>query len=231
MADTVLVIAAHPDDEVLGCGGAIAKHVKGGDEVHVCILAEGITSRTARRDAATAAGELGALRQSAERAHQVLGSKSLHLHDFPDNRMDSVDLLDIVKVVEQYVAQFRPTIVYTHHAGDVNIDHRRIHDAVIVACRPQPNSPGRVSTMLFFEVASNTEWQPPGSAESFSPNWFVDVSAELDTKLQSLAEYESEMRCWPHPRSREAVEYLARWRGATIGVQAAEAFVLGRQIQ
>ncbi|OLP15649.1 GlcNAc-PI de-N-acetylase [Leptolyngbya sp. 'hensonii'] len=223
---TVLVVAAHPDDEVLGCGGTIARHALAGDTVHLLILAEGATSRDLLRDRSQRQSELSALATAAHRAAGILGATSVSLHDFPDNRMDSCDRLDVVKVIEQVAQQYAPTIVYTHHSGDVNIDHRCIHDAVVTAFRPLPGS--LVSTLLFFEVASSTEWQPPGSAPAFIPNWYVDISATLDLKLQALAAYTSEMRPWPHARSLEAIQALAQWRGATIGVSAAEAFVLGR---
>jgi len=226
--ENILVIAAHPDDEVLGCGAAIARHAERGDTVHVVIMAEGATSRDQKRDREERRGELSELASAAHEAKEILGVSTLVLHDFPDNRMDSVDLLDVVKVVEHHIARVRPSLVYTHHAGDVNIDHRRVHEAVITACRPQPLHP--VKTLLFFEVQSSTEWQTPGSAPPFAPNWFVDVSTTLDAKLKALQAYEAEMRPWPHSRSWEAVEHLARWRGASLGVAAAEAFVVGRNL-
>ena len=224
----VLVIAAHPDDEVLGCGATIARHTQQGDSVHVVLLAEGATSRDKHRDRAQRSNELSKLASAAHRAKDILGCASLALHDFPDNRMDAVDRLDVIKVIEQHIEAFKPEIVYTHHAGDVNIDHRIIHEAVVTACRPIPSHP--VRTLLFFEVLSSTEWLVPGSAPAFAPDWFVDVSATLDIKLKACTAYEAEMRPWPHARSLDAVTHLARWRGATIGVEAAEAFVLGRRI-
>ena len=224
----ILVIAAHPDDEVLGCGGAIAKHTQNGDQVHILILAEGATSRNLERDRQLFASELSTLETAAHQASKILGVDSLFLYDFPDNRMDSCDLLDIIKVIEQAIDQYQPQIVYTHHAGDVNIDHQLIHRATVTACRPIPNQ--SVQTLLFFEIPSSTEWQTSGSALPFIPNWFVDISETLECKLKALEIYESEMRPYPHPRSLEAVEYLARWRGATIGVKAAEAFILGRNL-
>jgi len=231
MADNrnVLVIAAHPDDEVLGCGGSIARHAAAGDAVHVAILAEGVTSRGAVRDRAKRRGELGRLARAAQLANRMLGVKSLEMLAFPDNRLDSIDRLDLVKAVERIVKRRRPAIVYTHHAGDVNIDHRLIHEAVITACRPVPGHP--VRTILAFEVASSTEWQPAGSAPAFRADWFVDISATLGAKLKALAAYRSEMRPWPHARSIKALEHLARWRGASVGVEAAEAFMLARTVQ
>ena len=224
----ILVVAAHPDDEVLGCGGTIAKYSQQGDIVHVIILAEGVTSRDTQRSLEKRQHELSALTQAAHQASEILGVASLTLHDFPDNRMDSCDLLDVVKVIEQAIDQYRPEIIFTHHNSDVNIDHRRIHEAVVIATRPIP---GRVvNTLLFFEIASSTEWQTHGSASAFAPNWFVDISDTLSLKLKALEVYQSEMRPWPHARSITALEYLARWRGANVGVEAAEAFVLGRNI-
>lgn len=224
----ILVFAAHPDDEVLGCGATIAGHIASGDEVHVVILAEGVTSRDEKRDRVQRQTELTELGIAAKKANDILGSHTLTLHDFMDNRMDSVDLLDIVKVVEHHIDRIKPQTVYTHHASDLNIDHQRIHQAVATACRPHPFQP--VNTLLFFEVPSSTEWQPSGSAIPFVPNWFVDVSATIAVKLKALKEYECEMRSWPHSRSIESVEYLARWRGTSVGLEAAEAFVVGRNL-
>ncbi len=224
----ILVVVAHPDDEVLGCGGAISKHIQQGDKVHILILAEGITSRKLERNRDDSQAELSILEIAANQASQILGVSSLSMHDFPNNRMDGCELLDIIKVIEQSIEQYQPQMVYTHHNGDVNIDHCYIHQAVVTACRPIPNH--SVHTLLFFEIPSSTEWQTPSSAIPFTPNWFVDISETLVLKLKALKAYESEMRSYPHPRSLEAVEYLARWRGATIGVKAAEAFMLGRHL-
>lgn len=228
MNNKILVIAAHPDDEVLGCGATISKHANDGDEVHVAILAEGVTSRDDRRDPKGRKSELSELSMAAHSASKIMGVKSLTLHDFPDNRMDSLDRLDVIKVVEQLINKYQPQVVYTHHVGDVNVDHKIIHEAVVTACRPMPSQP--VKTLLFFEIPSSTEWQTPGSATPFLPNWFVDVSSTIDVKLRALEAYRSEMRPWPHVRSIEAVTHLVKWRGASIGTEAAEAFVLGRNL-
>jgi LmbE family N-acetylglucosaminyl deacetylase len=228
VSNSVLVIAAHPDDEVLGCGGTIAKHNQQGDKVHILILAEGATSRDQQRDRGKRQCELAGLAQAAHQASKILGVSSLTLHDFPDNRLDRCDLLDVIKVIEQVISQHHPQIIYTHHSGDVNIDHRRIHEAVVTAARPMPDS--LVKTLLFFEVPSSTEWQTPGSAPAFTPNWFMDISKTLSLKLNALEAYQSEIRPWPHTRSIAAIEHLARWRGASVGVEAAEAFILGRNL-
>jgi N-acetylglucosamine malate deacetylase 1 len=227
-SSTVLVIAAHPDDEVLGCGATIAKHVQRGDNVHIIILSEGATSRALVRDRKACQEELLVLNKAAIEASKVLGVNSICMLDFPDNRMDKCELLDVIKAVEKKIDQHHPDIVYTHHNGDVNIDHRRIHEATVTACRPVPGH--SVKTLLFFEVASSTEWQTYSSAPPFVPNWFINVEDTLSIKLKALEIYQSELRKWPHPRSIKAIEHLARWRGASVGFEAAEAFILGRNL-
>ena len=228
MAYSVLVIAAHPDAEVLGCGGTIARHADAGDQVQVLIVAEGATSRQQKRDRNQASDELSYLAQAAQEAGVILGASGVELLDLPDNRLDSLDRLDLIKQIEERIACHQPQVVYVHHAGDVNIDHRRLHEAVVTACRPMPGQP--VRRLLSFEVASSTEWQPPGSAPVFQPNWFVDIRAQWERKRLALEAYACEMRPWPHARSIQAVEHLARWRGAQVGVEAAEAFCLLRQM-
>ena len=229
MSERVLVIAAHPDDEVLGVGGTMAKHAAVGDRVKVVIMAEGITSRDAGRDRDARSKELDDLTVAAKEANHRLGVDDVQLLSFPDNRMDSVDLLDITKEIEKLVQAFDPTIVYTHHGGDVNIDHRLIHKGVITALRPIPGAHS-CHTLLFWETASSTEWMAGGSADLFVPNWYVDISDHLESKLKALEAYETEMRPWPHARSIKALSHLAHWRGANVGVNAAEAFMTGRRI-
>lgn len=225
----IVVIAAHPDDEVLGCGATIAKHILDGDQVHVLIMAEGLTSRDIQRNRDYRAADLSHLALAAEKAHRELGTTSLTLKDYPDNRLDSLDRLDLIKCVEEFLARHTPRIVYTHYSSDLNVDHRRVHEAVVTACRPMPGH--SVEQLLFFEVASSTEWQISShAATAFAPNWYVDISATLPAKLRALAAYESEMRPWPHARSLQALEHLARWRGASVGLEAAEAFMLGRNL-
>ncbi|MBK8640454.1 MAG: PIG-L family deacetylase [Chromatiaceae bacterium] len=227
MANRTLIIAAHPDDEVLGCGGAILKLTAAGAEVHIAFLADGIGARNP--DPARRQAELAHRRAAAESAAQILGAASLSFDDLPDNRLDSIPLLDITQKVEALIDLYRPTTLFTHHAGDLNSDHRRTHQAVITACRPQRGHP--VRTLLCFELPSSTEWQPPGSGLAFTPHWFVDISTTLDGKLAALDAYADELRDWPHPRSRQGIEHLARWRGASVGCDAAEAFMLARHLQ
>jgi LmbE family N-acetylglucosaminyl deacetylase len=223
----IAVVAAHPDDEVLGCGGTIARHTAEGDQVHVLIVSEGATSRGATRDRSKLRGELSQLAAAARRANQLLGTSNLELLDFPDNRLDGIDLLDVVKAVEGFLDKCKPQTVYTHWPSDLNVDHRVVSEAVQTACRPIPACVQE--QLLFFEVPSSTEWRA-GAGRPFEPNYFVDVSATLELKQRALSAYETEMRAWPHSRSLEAVQSLARWRGASVGVAAAEAFTLGRAL-
>lgn len=228
MSKRICVIAAHPDDEVLGCGGTMSMHHDAGDEVQVLIMAEGLTSREDSRDAVRNRKALDELKNTAIRANSLLGVTNVEFGGFPDNRMDGCDRLDIVKTVEDYLARLQPDIIYTHFSSDLNVDHRRVHEAVITAVRPIPGQ--TVQSLRFFEVPSSTEWQMPDRASNFAPNWFQNISDSLGRKIEALNEYQCEMRDWPHARSIEAVTHLAHWRGATVGVEAAEAFVLGRQL-
>jgi LmbE family N-acetylglucosaminyl deacetylase len=225
---TILILAAHPDDEVLGVGGTVARHAARRDKVHIVIAAEGATSRGENRNADVRRGEIDGLQAAARRAAQILGAASVRFLGFPDNRCDSVDRLDLTKAVEQVVSELRPDTVYVHHCGDVNIDHRLLHEAAFTACRPQPKH--CVKRLLSFETVSSTEWAPPGSLPVFQPTVFVDVSAHWQKKLAALDAYQSEMRKWPHPRSITAIEHLGRWRGASVGVHMAEAFMLLREV-
>lgn len=229
MSKRVLVVAAHPDDEVLGVGGTIIRHAQMGDRVRILLMAEGVTSRTDQRDVMTFQAELDVLHQNAESVAHTLGAEGIRLANFPDNRMDSVELLDVVKVVEREIDEFLPEIVYTHHAGDVNIDHQQTHDAVVTACRSLPGQ--CVKELYFFETPSSTEWQMQTSDKVFLPTLYVDIADAFAQKLKALELYDSEMRDYPHSRSYKSVEILARYRGYAIGAELAEAFSVGRIIR
>lgn len=222
----VLVVAAHPDDEVLGCGATMARHAAAGDAVCVLILGEGVTSRKGmpapRRKAA-----LKSLQAAAKEAASRLGVKRLVFKGFPDNRFDTVARLDIVHAIEAVVADWKPEIVYTHGAYDLNVDHQVCAEAVKTATRPLPGS--RVREVYSFEVPSSTEWRFDPAA-AFHPDLFIDVSATLERKLHALAAYEPEMRSFPHPRSPEYVKALALVRGGQSGLAAAEAFRTVRRL-
>lgn len=223
-----LAVVAHPDDEVLGCGGTLARLASEGHDVHVGILGEGITSRS-DRDKFEVDRALQSLKASAESAAEVLGVKSLRLLEFPDNRFDTVPLLDVVRVIEGWIEELKPTSVYTHHPSDLNVDHSIVHRAVLTATRPTKGHP--VTEVLTFAVSSSTEWAfPPGNL-GFRPDVFVDVTETLEAKLRAMELYESEVRPFPHPRSREALTAEARKWGSVVGREAAEAFELVRSIR
>ncbi len=220
MNKTVLVVAAHADDEALGCGGTLAKHVAQGDTVHVVFVADGVT---ARENAAPA--DLLGRQQATENATRTLGISTVACLNLPDNRLDSLPLLDVVQPLEAIIRKLAPQIIYTHHYGDLNVDHRIVHQAVMTACRPMPGSP--VREILAFEVISSTEWSSQGLAP-FLPNVFVDISAELEVKMLALEAYRQEMRDPPHSRSLEHVRCLAQHHGFSTGSAAAEAFMAMR---
>lgn len=222
---TVLVVAAHPDDEVLGCGGTIAWHTRRGDRASLLVLGEGVTSRSTG-DVGSALAEL---KGNARCAAEILGIADLFFRDFPDNRFDSVPLLDLVKAVEEVKERVLPDVIYTHHWGDLNVDHRLTFDAVLAAFRPLPGE--RVREMWAFEVPSATGWGSPSGASAFVPACFVDISATLDRKIAALKAYCGEIRDYPHPRSPEALRALAEYRGSQTGVDAAEAMALIRMIR
>ncbi len=218
-----LIVAAHPDDEVLGCGGTISKVVKQGGEVFVCVLGEGIASRR-EKGAGEVSKEIDKLKECSREACQILGVKDVFFHDLPDNRFDTVPLLDIIKIIEGVVSRVRPAVVYTHHNGDLNIDHAIACRATITATRPLASS--SVRQVYTYEILSSTEWAFSNFKPSFSPNTFVDISDTLELKKKALLSYKSEIRDFPHPRSIEAVTTAAQRWGSVSGSVAAEAFTL-----
>ena len=228
MNRTIVILAAHPDDEVLGVGGTIAHHTAIGDRVHVVVAAEGATSRDVVRDVELRQGDLADLQSATRNAVKLLGGVSARFLGFPDNRCDSIDRLDLTKAIEAVIDELQPHSIYVHHCGDVNIDHRRLHEAAFTACRPQPNHP--VRRLLSFETVSSTEWAPPGGLPAFQPSVFVGINEYWPQKLAALQVYRRELRAWPHARSIASVEHLGRWRGATVGLEMAEAFMLLREI-
>jgi N-acetylneuraminate synthase len=214
----VLIVTAHPDDEVLGAGGTLARHAANGDKVHIVFLADGVRARG--EDKAAVERRAQAARSAASR----LGAKEPQFLGFPDNRLDRIDLLDITQAVERAIRAIGPSTVYTHHAGDLNIDHAICHRVVLTACRPLPGS--EVRRIYAMEVPSSTEWASPAPHNAFVPTRFVDIAAVQEIKRRALEAYSEEMRPFPHPRSFEAIAALAKWRGATAGLAAAEAFMV-----
>ena len=228
MKKSVLVVAAHPDDEILGCGGIIAKHSERKDDVHVLIAAEGHSARSKSEMNSDDFNMINHLKICAKKANSLLGAKKIDFLDLPDKRLDSLDRLELIQKLEAVVIKQNPDIVYVHHLGDLNIDHRRLHEAVLTACRPIPGQ--SVKKILSYEIMSSTEWQSPNSGLYFIPNWYEDISDQWLKKKEALKVYESEMREWPHSRSIKSLEILAKHRGSQVGLQKAEAFMLIRQI-
>ena len=223
MTKRILVVAAHPDDETFGLGGTIARHVRQGDQVTMLILTDGVTARhdvtEPQKDAARKAG-------------QILGARDVYFAGLPDQRLDGMPLLEVIQPISTLVRDLRPQVIYTHHRGDANQDHRAIFAATMVAARPLEGNP--VEQVLCYEVASSTEWGPPFGDWAFLPNVFVDITDTLDTKLRAVEAYretfQSEVKPYPHPRSPEAVRIYAQQCGIRVGMLAAEGFVLIREL-
>lgn len=214
----VLIIVAHPDDEILGCGATVARLIKEGNEAYTIILGEGVTSRSDYD-----IKELETLKQQCIKANNTIGIKSdtVFIYDFPDNKFDTVPLLDIVKKISKIKEEIKPNIIFTHFRNDLNIDHRITYQAVNTACRPMDNE--TVKIIYSFEVLSSTEWNFP---LTFSPNVFFDISKTIDKKIKAMKYYQTELRIFPHPRSIETIKSNAKTWGSKVGMRFAEAFEL-----
>ena len=226
----ILVVVAHPDDELLGLGGTMNRLINDYQcECRVIILGEGITSRADQRDPEIWKKELEIHRSNIHSAQAAIGYQSVGIYDFPDNRFDSVDLLDVIKVIEKEKQEFQPEVIFTHHGGDVNIDHQRTFEAVITATRQMAHE--KVKTIITFETPSGTEWRAASDPKHFIPNLFFEISEEnLQAKIKGMESYEFEKRQYPHPRSPEALKILAQRWGVVVGKTLAEAFMLIRHI-
>ncbi len=218
----VLVVAAHPDDEVIGCGGTIARHISNGDKVHVLFMTDGVSSRKVSTE------EIENRSEAARNASDILKITSFEFLEFPDNQMDMVPLLQIIQSIENIIGRIQPSIVYTHHVGDLNLDHQITHKAVITACRPQPEF--YVKEIYAFETLSSTEWQS-NPDYMFVPNVFIDISNFINLKKEALRAYNLEMRSPPHTRSIENILRLNAFRGNSVGIEFSESFTLIRQIK
>lgn len=219
MNKKVLVIAAHPDDEVLGCGGTIAKYAKvANNEVYLCIVTKGYTPDWTEEFLKNRGKEL-------KKSSEILGIKKVYFLGFPTVKLDTVPQKELNDSVLKVVTEVNPDIVYIPHKGDVNKDHRLIFDAALVATRPINN---KIKRILSYETLSETEWGQ--MIEPFAPTVYVDILESIETKIEAMKIYESELKPYPHPRSLEIIEALAKKRGSEAGVGFAEAFMLIREI-
>jgi LmbE family N-acetylglucosaminyl deacetylase len=218
----VLVIAAHPDDELLGLGATVARHVEDGDEVTVVIVSEGATSRYDQ-------GAEGTLRDAAGAAARTLGVGDLRFLGMRDQYLDAGPILEVTRPIEKVVSEVRPEVVYTHHWGDLNRDHRVVSEAAMVACRPVGD--GAPRRLYCFETPSSSEWSSTDLSLAFVPNVFVDATVTIEKKLAAMARYATEVRPAPHPRALESLRARARYWGQIVGKAYAEAFVLVREIK
>lgn len=222
----ILVVAAHPDDEILGCGGTVARKVKNGCEAYTLILGQGIVSRYEKANSQKIRDQIEELKKCVYAANEIIGVKEVFTHDFPDNKFDTVPLLDIVKIIEQIKGKVKPSTIFTHYEKDLNIDHQITYKAVLTATRPLPNEV--VKEIYSFEVLSSTEWSYP---TTFAPDVFFDISDTIDIKIKAMSEYKSELKEFPHPRSLRAIELNAEVWGMRVGLKYAEAFKCVRWIK
>ena len=220
MNKKILIVAAHPDDEVLGCGGTIAKHVLNKDFVHLAFMSDGVSSRSNFSKL-----KLKSRLKASKLAQSILGISSAYYFNFPDNKMDTIPLLNIVQKLEPIIKKLKPEIVYTHHYNDLNVDHKITYAAVMTACRPLPKL--SVREIYGFEILSSTEW-PSVQQLQFKPNFFVDITQHNSTKMKALKAYKEEMRARPHSRSIKHMEVISKHRGYSVGVEMAEAFEIYR---
>jgi len=201
----------------------VVKHVRSGDQVNVIIVSDGVTSHHPHKEQQ---------KEAAKKACKILGVHEVILLDFPDQKLDNFPLLDVIKPISEQVKRIKPKIVYTHHFGDLNQDHRTVFDATMVAVRPLGEN--KVKRVLCYEVASSTEWGALSNYRSFTPNIFSNISDTIEIKLNALQEYKNTFRPevlpFPHPRSIEATKIYAGYRGISAGVKFAEAFNLVREL-
>jgi LmbE family N-acetylglucosaminyl deacetylase len=221
--NTILIIAAHPDDDAFGCGGTIAKLSKNKNNIYAIYFTDGVSARLNQKDLKK---NIIQRRLNTNTAAKILGIKNYSYCLYPDNKLDSIPLLEIVQRIEQEIKVIKPDIIFTHFGNDLNIDHRIINKAVITATRPKPKN--KVKKILLFETLSNTEWNFSGSKTSFNPNYFVDISKTIDKKIKAAKSYNKEIFSWPHPRSVKGIKILAMFRGQSVGLKLAEGFQLLR---
>ncbi len=218
----ILVVVAHPDDELIGEGASLARWVEEGNKVYCLILSDGETARSGAGDK-----EIQIRKKQALSAGKIIGFKEMFFEKFPDNQFDTVSLLSIAKKVEAIIEKINPEMIVTHFHGDLNVDHQLTCRATLTACRPTGKN--NIKKILLFETLSSTEWNT-GIHPAFQPNYYVNVTKTFDKKIKALKEYVKELRTFPYPLSVEAIEAEAKKRGSESGFQKAEAFILIREL-
>jgi len=219
----VLVLAAHPDDEVLGVGGTIAYHVDKGDQVYVAIVTEGSSTQYDGEPE-----KILQKKEEAEKVKSILGISKVIYLNLPDMKLDTLAKIEINKRVNEVISTIKPDTIYTHFFGDINSDHHAVFEATMVASRPVGNY--TVKKILCYFTPSSTEWAAQTINNAFLPNVYVDISKYIKKKLSAMDQYKSELRPYPHPRSLEALTIIGKYWGQQIGVEAAEPFMLIREI-
>ena len=206
----IMVVVAHPDDEVLGLGSTINRIINDyNSKVHLIILGEGITSRFDKKDIISSKKYLKTHKKIIESARKKIGYQSISTYGLPDNKFDTIAFLDIVKIIENEKKKFKPEYIFTHHGGDLNIDHQLTFNAVITASRPIKNE--LTNGIITFETHSGTEWRASSDPKHFIPNIYVEINENhLNKKISAMECYEFERRPFPHPRSPEALKITAQ---------------------
>lgn len=216
--ERILVVCAHPDDETIGLGGTIAKHIENGDKVFVLIFTDGESGRIKSNK------KIIMRKNQAKKATSILGINEIKFLGYSDQMLDTKPSLVLVKQLEKIIKKWNPDTVYTHYWGDVNQDHRKVFDATLIATRPTPSS--KIKRIICYEILSSTEW----GNENFKPNLFIEISKFLKKKIKAFKVYKYEINPFPHPRSEESIISRSRYWGSTVGTMNAEAFIILRDI-
>ena len=225
--ERVLIIAAHPDDEVLGMGGTISKYTSQGIEVNLLIVTDGSSSQCSQRHDIDSI--IAAKKNETRKCADLLGINKIFYGNLPDMKLDATPHIEINRVIEGVIDEVKPSIVYTHFSGDVNKDHGCVYESTLVACRPVQNQ--CVKKLFSYSVPSSTEWNIQNENSVFTPNWYEDISGKhAEIKYNAFSCYETEVRPYPHPRSIEYLRILDSAEGLKVGLQAAESFILLRSI-